>query len=132
MNSSSVPNPPFHDPRTAAGADDETAAALLQALRPLREAEGEGAGVFVVARHLDRLLGPLQIVAGGSRLLQQALAVFRRLEARGAEHHDRVLDVQLFETRLGLQVLGQNPQAARIRAVEELFVLVGLHGPVAT
>ena len=43
----------FHDAGAAAGSDDKTMAARLEAQAPLSEEKGETARVFVVAGHLD-------------------------------------------------------------------------------
>ena len=135
--------------------DDEAMAAAGKVLRPLGQAAGEGAGVFVEAGHLDGRLGALALelggagvglgVAGAGGLLgcgcgldgAGVIKQFKLLagdvdvaEAGGAEEDDGVLDALAAETGHGLVVLGGNAEGAAFGGVEEVGVFVGERGLV--
>ena len=121
----------LHDPRTPAGADHEPPIRALEALRPLGEAPGQLLGLLVVVGVIEELAGALDVAALGLGLRDHLLRLLLRAQPGAAEDHDRVLDPELLEAGLGLHVLREDAQRARIGRVEELLVLVRLHGAVA-
>ena len=57
----------FHDPRTSAGAHDQKMFSPAQRERPARDQFGELSRLLIVARHLDRHQGCLEIGAARRR-----------------------------------------------------------------
>ncbi|HYF16581.1 MAG TPA: hypothetical protein VEA40_01855 [Ramlibacter sp.] len=104
-----------------------------QAFRPQREAPRQLARGFVVHRHLQRHARPLDGLlgrAGGVRLAQRGLGGFLRGDARRAHEDDGVVDTVALEARFRLDVLGEDAQDARILAVEEGLVVIGVLRPL--
>ena len=60
------------------------------------------------------------------RLAQRRLGLLARLDPRRAHEDDGVVYPVVLEAALGLEVLGQDAQRARVLAVEECLVAVGL------
>src|ERR1700691_5394780 len=92
----------FHDAGASAGGDDEAAAASGNLNGPLGEQEGEAAGVFVVAGHLNGGKGALKflLLVGGRGFgvsffgeAQVFAGGVGALEAGGAEKNDGVLNL---------------------------------------
>jgi hypothetical protein len=92
----------FHDPGTAARADDVPVRVRRQAFGP------RGDKTRKLARSVVVLAEPPV-----------------RRDARRAEKHDRVADVLPLERVERLQVLGEDPQGSALVAVEEFLVFVG-------
>ena len=116
---------------------------------PIGEQAGEAAGVFIVARHLDRCHGALALQIGGfacgdfKRLggllldgsgtrgagvveqLECVVGLFPSAKARGAEEDHGVLNLLAAKTRKWLEVFRDDADQAAIGAIEEGGVLVG-------
>src|SRR5262249_23281458 len=123
----------LHDPGAAARRDDETVILRLQRLGPRREQPRELARLLVVARPLDRLAAASQLFLVGAvrvldapraQTLERAFGPLAAADARRAEEDDRVLDFLLPESAQRLQVLGQDPDRSRLRALQKLLVQI--------
>mmetsp|Transcript_35222 Transcript_35222/g.93311 ORF Transcript_35222/g.93311 Transcript_35222/m.93311 type:complete len:311 (+) Transcript_35222:345-1277(+) len=129
----------LHHAGARAGAHGVRGQALLLAgQRPLRQHAGEVLG-HVEHRDQELLLpearqGQLRLRVlrvrrdGRLRGLHGLIELGPGLRPRGAEEHDDVIDTLLLQPPLGLLELAHDPDHARLRAVEELLVLVGLVG----
>jgi hypothetical protein len=123
----------LHDPRPAAGRDDD--AGILRARSGAAHQPTELASHVVVAALGEDPLGSRQppgdrrVVAGprsGAQLLDGSARGRRLADSRAAEDHDRMVDPVLLEQPLGLEVVQLQPNAARVVAAEEVDVEVGL------
>jgi len=93
----------------------------------------ELARLLVVARPLEgaararqlALVGVVGVLhAARAKALQRALGALAAVDARRAEEDDGVLNFLLLESAQRLEVLGENPDWARLGALEELRVQV--------
>ena len=135
----------FHDPRAAAGADDEMTAVGCQGFRPEGQAFGEFHRLGVVGGHAAPGLGPLEFFLKGIRhgclfsarfVLGLLEGVFRRLEPAArdlraldsgrTEKNHGVFDMIIVKAVQGFHEFGQNAQGAGIRAMHEFEVCVRL------
>ena len=116
----------LHDPRPAAGADDEPPALLLQALRPSGQPAGELAALLVVPGHPEVAFGGLGVAAFGPRRLQPGLGVVVGDQPGRAEEHDGVADLERVEAGFGMEVLGKDAERPGVAAADEPLVGIGL------
>src|SRR5262249_19020824 len=92
----------FHNARTTATGDDETASGCAESVRPSGHSLREMTGILVVAAH-------------GTR--------FKR--AGGAEEHDRVVNFLITKMSQRVQVLGEETDRTSVRRIHEAFIAVG-------
>lgn len=74
---------------------------------------------------LGGLLFPRQS-NGFQHVLLFALRFLERPQTRAAKKHNRILNVLASQAALGLEILGEHANDARIRTVEKFEILVGL------
>ena len=131
----------LHDAGSTSRADDEALGTGAEGHGPFGDAAREFARFFVVARHLDDRAGradfhpPLgRLSSPGSllHLLELGHRLAARLDARRAEHHDRVSHIGPPEPDQRIEIFGQDAQRTSSEAVHELGIFVGQlrHGQV--
>src|SRR5262249_35024821 len=105
----------------------------LQRLGPRREQPRQLARLLVVARPLERLAAAPQLLLVGlvrvldaprAQTLQRAFGALAAVHARRAEEDDGILDFLLPESLQRLEVLGQDPDRSRLRALQKLLVQI--------
>ncbi len=120
-------------PGTATRADDEALGMRAEGHGPLGDAAGELAGIFVIAGHFDdrargaNFQAPFGSLASPGTLLHLLELGHRlpaRLDARRAEHHDRVSHVRAPQPDQGIKILRQYAQRACAQAVHENRIFV--------
>src|SRR5947209_4601474 len=115
----------LHDPRPAAGSHNEAVLLIRKCLVPLGKFVGEGARLFVIARHLDGGAESLFLLfvigrTRRARLVEQRQGALRVREAGKscrAEEDDSVLYPLAAEARQWFRVFGKDSQHPAIGAV---------------
>src|SRR5262249_43419420 len=116
----------LHDAGTAAGADDEAPLLAAELLRPGCQALGKLSRGLVIDREPEGHLRQLDALSGPLRLGELCPRGLLRAQPRRRHEDDGVLDVMALEAIERLQVLREDPQSARIPALQEAGVLIGL------